>query len=232
MSYRKSGPYSDNTSVDDDPLTDDDSKKNEDRIRELERENREYESTVQDYLRQIITLQNSLKKSHGKECAELIKEKCQEVEELLKNKKSLEEDVEHCTTDYNQVMATFAENKRDADKREAKQAETIKQLLSKIELKDREIEKLRKLIPCEGYCQPTGAFLQQNMTHSFIPTTSKDYFVESAISCPLENKTKQGGFFSRLFSRESVVTATWFLGFNTLIVVLFVHVYMFTQRWF
>jgi len=56
----------------------------------------------------------------------------------------LEEDVEHCTTDYNQVMATFAENKRDADKREAKQAETIKQLLSKIELKDREIEKVWK----------------------------------------------------------------------------------------
>ncbi|CAK5089539.1 unnamed protein product [Meloidogyne enterolobii] len=167
MSYRKSGPYSDNTSVDDDPLTDDDSKKNEDRIRELERANREYESTVQDYLRQIITLQNSLKKSHGKECAELIKEKCQEVEELLKNKKSLEEDVEHCTTDYNQVMATFAENKRDADKREAKQAETIKQLQAKIELKDREIEKLRKLIPCEGYCQPNGAFLQQNMTFEF-----------------------------------------------------------------
>ncbi|CAK5086989.1 unnamed protein product [Meloidogyne enterolobii] len=160
MSYRKSGPYSDNTSVDDD----DDSKKNEDRIRELERANREYESTVQDYLRQIITLQNSLKKSHGKECAELIKEKCQEVEE---NKKSLEEDVEHCTTDYNQVMATFAENKRDADKREAKQAETIKQLQAKIELKDREIEKLRKLIPCEGYCQPNGAFLQQNMTFEF-----------------------------------------------------------------
>uniref|UniRef100_A0A915LHS5 Uncharacterized protein n=1 Tax=Meloidogyne javanica TaxID=6303 RepID=A0A915LHS5_MELJA len=150
MSSRKSGPYSDNTSMDDDPLTDDDSKKNEDRIRQLERENREYESTVQDYLRQIITLQNSLKKSHGQECAELIKE-------------NLEEDVEHCTTDYNQVMATFAENKRDADKREAKQAETIKQLLSKIGLKDREIEKLRKLIPYEGYCQPNGAFLQQNM---------------------------------------------------------------------
>uniref|UniRef100_A0A915ML54 Uncharacterized protein n=1 Tax=Meloidogyne javanica TaxID=6303 RepID=A0A915ML54_MELJA len=206
MSYRKSGPYSDNTSMDDDPLTDDDSKKNEDRIRELERENREYESTVQDYLRQIITLQNSLKKSHGQECAELIKEKCQE---LLKNKKSLEEDVEHCTTDYNQVMATFAENKLDADKREAKQTETIKQLLSKIELKDREIEKLRKLVPFEGYCQPTGAFLQQNMTHSFIPTTSKDYFIESATSCPLEAKTKQRGFFTRLFSRESVVTATW-----------------------
>uniref|UniRef100_A0A915NVR6 Uncharacterized protein n=1 Tax=Meloidogyne floridensis TaxID=298350 RepID=A0A915NVR6_9BILA len=191
MSSRKSGPYSDNTSVDDDPLTDDDSKKNEERIRELERANREYEST------------------------------------LLKNKKSLEEDVEHCTTDYNQVMATFAENKLDADKREAKQAETIKQLQAKIELKDREIEKLRKLIPYEGYCQ--GAYLQQNMTQ-FLPTTSKDYFVDSATSCPLEAKTKQGGFFSRLFSRESIVTATWFLGFNTLIVVLFVHVYMFTQR--
>ncbi|CAK5088251.1 unnamed protein product [Meloidogyne enterolobii] len=64
-------------------------------------------------------------------------------------------------------MATFAENKMDADKREAKQAETIKQLLSKIELKDREIEKLRKLIPYEGYCQPNGAFLQQNMTFEF-----------------------------------------------------------------
>jgi len=43
----------------------------------------------------------------------------------------------------------------------------------------------------------------------FLPTTSKDYFVDSATSCPLEAKTKQGGFFSRLFSRESVVTATW-----------------------
>nr|CAD2172208.1 unnamed protein product [Meloidogyne enterolobii] len=177
MSHRKSGPYSDNTSVDDDPLTDDDSKKNEDRIRELERENREYESTVQDYLRQIITLQNSLKKSHGQECAELIKEKCQEIEELLKNKKSLEEDVEHCTTDYNQVMATFAENKRDADKREAKQAETIKQLLSKIELKDREIEKLRKLIPYEGYCQANGAFLQQNMTFELLKNILKNKFL-------------------------------------------------------
>uniref|UniRef100_A0A914MVP9 Uncharacterized protein n=1 Tax=Meloidogyne incognita TaxID=6306 RepID=A0A914MVP9_MELIC len=82
MSSRKSGPYSDNTSMDDDPLTDDDSKKNEERILELERANREYESTVQDYLRQIITLQNSLKKSHGQECAELIKEKCQEIEEV------------------------------------------------------------------------------------------------------------------------------------------------------
>lgn len=50
--------------------------------------------------------------------------------------------MEYCTTDYNQVMATFAENKRDADKREAKQAETIKQLQAKIELKDREIEKV------------------------------------------------------------------------------------------
>uniref|UniRef100_A0A1I8BME5 Uncharacterized protein n=1 Tax=Meloidogyne hapla TaxID=6305 RepID=A0A1I8BME5_MELHA len=152
MSYRKAGPHSDNTSVDDDPLTDEDSENMKLKINEQGRTIRDYESTVADLHRQIFYL----KSSHGKECSE-------KIDKLSEENKKLNEDLEQCNTNYNQVLASFAENKFEADGRISKQAETIKQLQFKIDQKDKEIEKLNQFIQCGGYCQSNGAFLQKNM---------------------------------------------------------------------